>query len=588
MKKKIFTYILLLALIEIFLVNYTQLFFPNANMVMEISDAGELKNAWLCEQDGVQEVRFSKTTSNIWNGHISNRYFNLDEDVEIDLSKETARCTGSGYPIKYVPLDNFTNNSMYQNIRVIVIYSNLFKQISAFLICNLGLLLIACRIKKYKINVGSIFENFIYSSAAFKEIGMKTVLVTILVSAATIILKPGCDYEVIAQTAAINLSGIDVYQVHDIVERFIYDVEFLAYPYFPVMTIFYSLAGIFSFGYSPFYLHTPFEVLAAICLKIVNMGLINALVLGILGFMSEHNLIQSKNIRKAYLWSVFNPLVFYIAILYIQLDLFPIYCVCIGLLLFAKEEFEPYTGIIAAVLLSAGVSAKLQNILMLPTIVLFLFMAVIKKKEKVSYALFFFALVGLNFFNIYISNSVIGSFVGAARQGQRIWYSVFTFAPEVCLFLTIFVIMLYFLINSFLYSSKIHLKYLACNSMFMLGGIILIFSASMISTPSTLIISFPAFVLCMALEDDWVKRMIIASFSILCVMDVMLTSIGDITASLNYVGKVGIFTQIERQLGNSPEKVKWISILITVSKAGMVAYAALFHKYGTKMLSQKE
>ena len=576
---------LLVICVEFFLVGSVQIFFPNANIVLKLNEDSNLEKGWICGKHDIQEITFKENYSGIWEGFLSNNNYNLEEHIEIDLSCGAARSIENNYPTKVVNVEKITPH--YSNIQVLIIYNNLFKQISAFAICNIILFYTFFRLKKSQKSLTDILGNFLYNLSGLKIIGKKMIFFSIVVSFLSIIVKPGTDYLATSQAIAMNISGIDVYQVQNIYELYLNDATFVTWPYNPILINFYSLSGILALGYSPFYIHTAFGILPALLLKAVNIILMNAITLSILGFLLDYNMIFAKNVRKIYLWSMLNPLVFYIAILYIQLDIFPIYCVCTGSLLFCKKDFKPETGITGAVLLAFGMSCKMQNILMIPTIALLLFMIAIKNRKKIYYIMLSLVLLAIHYINIYVSNSIIGSFIGANKQGERIWYTVFGMAPELFIYITIFVIVLFFMSNMFLHNSKIKTEYLLCNSMFMLGGVVLVFSASIISTPSTLMISFPAFILCMAIEDNWVKRTVIALFSFLCVIDVMFSSIGDITNMLNYVGKEGIFTALESRLLGTAEGTKWVSLINTIAKAAMTAYAILFYKYGSKMLTKE-
>lgn len=586
--KSLLTILIVFVLIfmEVFLINYIQLFFPNANVVMQCSTERQLEKVWICEKDAVQEIPFVNGTDNIWEVFVSNNYFDLEDHFIIDLNNEYAISVENSYPIRLINEERIHNR--YPGIIVMVVYNNIVIQSIAFVICNIILGLFVFLIKRYRINFADIFENLIYDTSIIGLVGKKTIIFTIIISIFSIIFKPGFDCNVISSILAINLTGVDIYQLQNILEIYVNDIVFVSWPYNPWMLVFYSLVENFAVGFLSFCTRTTFLILSAILIKITNMILMNAIVLAVLSFLLDHGLIQPPNIRKVYLWSIFNPLVFYVAILFVQLDIFPIYCVCTGMLLFVKKNFKIYSGIMAAVLIAVGVSCKMQNILMMPTIILFWFMIALRNRKKIAYVFLSFMLVSINFLNIYVTNSVIGSFISANKQGERIWYTTFAYAPEAYIYVTFFAIVMFFLSNVFLYSDRIEAKFLLCNSLFMIGGIALIFSGTIISTPSTLIITFPAFILCMAVEDNWVKRMLISICSFLCVTDVMFCSTGDITGFLSYFGQEGIFTEIERMLTGTPEGIKWFSTLFTIARAALASYAMLFYKYGGKMLSKSK
>lgn len=570
--------------IELFLLGFVQLFFPNANIVIQVGENKELEKVYICEKDFVQELEFQKGSLNEYEIMIQNNNFHLEEKLIVDWDEKKANTTMNNYFVRLIPI-NFILE-IQEEIWIGVIYNNLLRQIILFMVYNIIFFCILYIFRRHQVNFKEICENFIYNDSSLKIVGKKLIIFSILITVLSIVMKPGGDCSPILKTLAVNLSGIDAYQFQNIYQIYIHDVEFVMWPYNPIMLVFYSLFGILNFGYSPFYISTAFDILPAIFLKIINILLMNGVVLGVISCLLEYEMVKKENIKKIYLWSIFNPLVYYIAIIYIQLDVLPMYCVCMGLLLFVKKNFKIETGIIAAILLSLGLFCKMQNILLIPTVLLFLFITGLKNRKKIRYVMAFLLLCFINILNIYVTNGVIGTFLGANKQGQRIWFTTFAYAPKVYIFITIFVIIFLFLINLFQCSSHINQENFVYNSLLMLGAIVLIFSASIISTPSTLIIAFPAFILLMGLEDDWMKRMFISLFSILCACCEMFTNVGDITASLNYFGKEGIFTVLQRKFLGTPDEIKLNSILFTVSKAAMIAYALLFYKYGIKLLKK--
>lgn len=572
--------------IELFLFGFVQLFFPNVNVVLRGGENEELENAYLCEKDHVQELEFRRNILNQYEIIIENDYFKLKENLSIDLGRKKVNTEIGNYAAKLVNLGSILE--VHEYVWIVVIYNNLLKQILMFIICNLIFIYILSILKKYKVGFANLCENFIYNISGLKLVGKKLIIFSIVIAILSIMIKPGCDCVPIARTLAIHLSGVDVYQFQNIYELYVNNMEFVMWPYNPIMLLFYSFSNILGLGYAPFYIDTIFDLLPALLLKIMNILLMNATVFGGISFLLDYRIIKKENVQKIYLWSIFNPLVYYVAILFIQLDVFPMYCVCMGLLLFVKKDFRMETGIVAAVLLSMGVFCKMQNILLIPTVLLFLFFIALKNQKKIPYMFLFFVFSFLSVLNIYVTNPVIGSFIGANKQGERIWFTVFAYAPSLYVFITVFVIVFIFLLNLFQCSSNIKQEYFLCNSLLMLGVIVLVFSASIISTPSTLIITFPAFILLMGLENNWMKRMVISLFSILCVICEMFTGVGDITAFLNYFGMKGIFETIEIELMGTAEGIRWFSLLFTVSKAAMVAYAFLFYKYGVMLLKKTE
>jgi len=116
-----------------------------------------------------------------------------------------------------------------------------------------------------------------------------------------------------------------------------------------------------------FYDAAGYHFAEAVLIKVLNTGLLSLTILGILSFLLDERLIEERQAKTIYYWSVFHPLTYWIAVVYIQLDAFPVYCITLGFLLLNKCH---KMWMISAVMIAAGVSAKSQELLVMPVVLL--------------------------------------------------------------------------------------------------------------------------------------------------------------------------------------------------------------------------
>lgn len=517
---------------------------------------------------------------------INNSFFNYTDEISIDLDSNKAFSSNN---IKTFIIDIDKIASFYPNIKILVAKPNIFKQTVLFAILNISMLIVAGVLYKKRITLQNLICSLVYDINTVKIIGKHTIAAFVFLAVSSILLKPGVDYESFSKSMYMFISGVDIYQCQYIAGDYIFNNEFPPFPYNPIMVIFYSFANILAFGYKPFYLHMKYELLSAILFKITNIILMEALTVSIIGFLLDYDIIKKDKAKNIFIWSMLNPLTFYISIIYIHLDILPIYCLSVGLMLLIKKNFKFENGIVAAVLIAAGVSCKMQNILLIPTTILFFFMIMIKEKCKKSICILgSLVLMIVNYIVMYSTNSLIGEFLSNLAITARVWFSVFALTQGVYIYLTMLGVIMLFIRNAFCINSKTELTHMLLNTFFMFGVIVMVFSGTMLSTLSTLTISFPAFVLLIALEDDWIKRIMIVGFSALCVFDVMFSREGDITAFLNYFDRPGFFQSLYLYFQDMPDdiKYKYVSILCTISKAAMLSYAGLFFNYSKKTIQK--
>lgn len=324
----------------------------------------------------------------------------------------------------------------------------------------------------------------------------------------------------------------------------------------------------------------------AMLIKMVNTGLVSMTVLGILSFLLDERLIEEKQAKTIYYWSVFNPLTYWIAVIYIQMDAFPVYCITLGLLLLNKHH---KMWLVSAVMAAAGLSAKSQELLILPVILLTaVTLHLVKAAPSETLSKKYFALAKyiavlsgvlillLGIF--YIKKEAFYNVATHTPQTARVWWTILSYAPGVSLFITTAGLVLAALLGAFSYHLGMSRPSLVIRGLYYCGMVILVFSFSILSTPGACLNSLGAFVLLYSFAKDNYQRFIYAAGSILIAFSEIFSSIGDITASLLFVGRTPIFTWLEQRLAQTEAGAGYASILFTIAHAAMLAYAVLFYK----------
>lgn len=507
----------------------------------------------------------------------------IDDFVIINSGERSIRLEQSNLIYNVVDCNDVMPDR-YPDILILTIKNRISIKCILFVLCNLLLLFFCFLIKNKGIDRKKIYDNLLYNGSSNLKFDLKYIVVAIVIAITTCMIKPGCDLDPISRCMTLFLSGVDVYQFQYIYEVGIEDVQFLTWPYNPIMLIIYAIPSLFTFGYKPFNMIVKFNINYIIVYKVINCILLCITILSLINFLNEKGLVKNKDVKKIFMLSLYNPLVYYIAVVFIQLDVLPMYCLCIGTLLLAKKDSDILCQILCGILLAIGTTAKLQNILFLPSICLLFFILKIRFRADKKYVFgTFISLFIFQYIIIYLLNDGIGNLLSQSKQADRIWYSIFHLSQDYVIYITFFVLIFLFLSNTFVIRGNYGTHDLILNMLYINAAIVLLFSASMISTPSTLIHVLPAFVIYVSLNEDSTNILMVTILSILCVTDVIFSDIGDISACLEYFGKEPIFTRIQNQILDG----KYISFLSSISKASMVAYAFLFIREAKKIIQKK-
>ena len=429
--------------------------------------------------------------------------------------------------------------------------------------------------------------KIVYSRSGVENIGKKTIIIPFIITAISIIIYHGCDLVPLAESIKLSGSGTDIYQLFACLNKY-KDIELFLWQYDGMMLAFYKLVSFMS--YIPF----KFDVNSyhwgyTILYKIINIILLNLTAISLVSFMLDHNIIPREKSKNIYLWTVLNPVTFYVAVVFIQFDALPLYLFTLGILLLDNIEDNK---ILPFLLIAFGISCKIPMMMAMPVIGMMGLYFLLKSrgdrlKKLILYFLFFFIMLLIIFFIPRILHAPLGVAYSGMRAAQRMWWTTVQYAPVVYLFVTVMIVEIICLLNYVKLNLKVSVVDLIQNSLLIVATIIYGFSFSVLSTPGIFIITLPAFAFVYARMEDNLQRFIFGFGGLLMVVYVLFSSIGDISATAVFFGGKAYFIEIEHMYAGTPTGTQINSVLHTVSNSAMLGYAVIFFKEAGKYLKIK-
>ena len=168
-------------------------------------------------------------------------------------------------------------------------------------------------------------------------------------------------------------------------------------------------------------------------------------------------------------------------------------------------------------------------------------------------------------------------FLSQNPQSKRIWYTAFPYVHDaVYLYLTLFFVILFLGLVGMQFRSDLSKSQLLFGALLANGALVLLFSATILDTLSTYILSYPALIYILYHEKDDLRTFFIWVISALILTGWVFGSVGDLTSALHYFGQGGVFEQLEKKLAGTAHGLKLTSTLFTLNKAGLALYAILF------------
>lgn len=524
-----------------------------------------------------------KEADNRYRGSVSVENHSYQLDVMTN-GMQIENCSIDGDVQPFVSIARYTTSGYYSNTYCVRLKEANPARAFVFglflLVFVLAFWRIFCETKQSRSGI----SVFTYSAAGFHAVGKKPIIISFAIALISLVFYYGCDLNVISESIIMWQKGIDIYQLDACINEYKH-MELYMWQYEGAMLAGYGLPSYLVYPLLTFFRPEAYHWVQALTYKLINILLINGTVLSVLSFLLEKKAVQEAQAKSIYYFSVFNPLTFWIALIFIQFDMLPIYCITLGILLLAQVKQHSFTG---AFMLGYGLSCKVTGLMLLPSVCFLLVSLLVSfcniRKNLLRYGTFFAATIILLFFVPRMTNSPIHSAFHAVPQANRIWYTVFPYVHDLLfVYVAIAGLVFVFLQSTMEWNIKSTLEEYLVRTLLMFAVITLVFSALTISTPSFYLTTLPAFILFSAYSVNNYERLLKSAFSILSVASFVLRPEGDITATMKFFGHQPFFTQILSAFEEQGLAVQWNSLLFTLSVAAMLAYAKVFVSFMSKI-----
>jgi hypothetical protein len=428
---------------------------------------------------------------------------------------------------------------------------------------------------------------FVYGPEVFSVVTAHQIAIAALVCAATVFSVVGVDAKPIYYIVQLFNHGVDVYQfqvVHKAIDHF----EFLHFPYNPSMLIFLGLVDAVLDPLTnllPVYNSYPY--LQILVSKFLNFGLIFLTCGAIASFLLKHGFV--KAITPARFWlAVFNPLVFYIGILYVQYDTVPAYFITLGLLNLASLVGKGgFSGLVTAL----GISMKMQCFLLAPLVAgtavftgIFAAFSRARVRWFLKYSIAAAVVLIASYLLIYRSGTPFHFLLSNFSQKERIWFTVLHYAPGLVLFLaplSILVATGVFLgrLNDTTTDSQIPLQ-----AVLGIGAVVCAFSMMHMYTPSTFLQLTAPIALVVLSGSAW-QAALACVWGCFIAANWAFCEIGDISRVFGY--QTAVFTKFFAELPEA-DRLRLNSLLFTAGVAGMAGLIGLFMQRSRALSAARE
>ncbi len=502
---------------------------------------------------------------------------------------ECSKMQGGGY-YDVEKISDITSYSLYQDVYCVKLNAASKWHLVVFTVYSVLFSVLFWGILKKEIFAGKQYTHVLtYSHTAFLHIGWKPVMVSMIAALASLAVYYGCDLNVLSETIILYQKGIDFYQMFAALNDY-KQAGLLMWQYDGSMFAGYHFVSYLIYPFLHYFDPHQYHWIQAACYKLFHMALYNLLVLSVISYLADHDFISESKIKKVYYWSVFNPLTFYVAILFIQFDMLPAYCITLGVLLLSKLQNKKR---LSAMLLAFGISCKMTMFLLIPLLAfLIVFVMLQQRKQMKKQKLCFFAVLCmlLAVFLVLprILRTPLSAALGHLAQAERIWFTTIPYAPEVFLFVAVFGLAVLHIFHLCSVHLGIKKERMILNTLYGIGAVVLIFSFATLATPAFFLETIPAFVLFYASAEDDFQSFWFGILGMMIAANMMFMPEGDITASLLFIGKQPVFTSICRMMEQMGQGVRWNSLLHTISSSAMFAYAVIFAKKGKLLLQSHE
>ena len=486
-------------------------------------------------------------------------------------------CTVEGKERAIIPVSRFITSDDYLRTYCVPVKDNTAKRLLPGTLFFFGIFSLFCLALREIGRAGSGWSYLTYSAAAVRAVGKKPILLSFLVTSISLFIFYGCDLKPLSESIILWQKGIDLFQLFACINPYKF-VELYSWQYEGAMLAAYSLPSYLLYptlgGFRP----ESYHWLQSLLYKIFNMLLINGTVLSLMSFLLERGFLRKECAREVYYFSVFNPLCFWIAIIFIQFDILPVYCTLLGLLLLSDVPKNKWS---AALFLGFGVACKVTYLMLLPSMAfLMLTLFVRDKKARKDWILFGLGF-GLLLFVFLLLPRILHTPLHLAYrdlpQTKRLWRLAFPLvSTEIRTYAAIVGLVIAFLWSVLHWDTEAAMPIQILRTVLMLAVIMFTFSSLTLSTPSFYLVSLPAFVLLVRQSRNRYECVLKSILSLLVVTQFLLRPEGDITATLWFFGKTPVFTRVLRAVEASGKALWWKSFLYSVSYGAMLVYLKLF------------
>ena len=486
-------------------------------------------------------------------------------------------CEVAGKEKEFIPVSRYITSGDYLGTYCVQLKQQTAQRFRLGAILFAGILALFGLALRENRRAGRARTLFTYSGAAVREIGRKPILLSFAVTGISLVIFYGCDLKPLAESIILWQKGIDLFQLFACLNRY-KGIELYAWQYEGMMLAGYSLPSYLLYptlgGFQP----GAYHWLQSFLYKMLNMLLMNGTVLSLMSFLLERGFLKEERAREVYYFSVFNPLCFWIAIIFIQFDMLPVYCTLLGLLLLSDVQKNKWS---AALFLGFGVACKVTYLMLLPSMAfLMLTLFVRDKKARKDWILFGLGF-GLLLFVLLLLPRILPTPLHLAYrdlpQTKRLWRLAFPLvSTEIRTYAAIVGLVIAFLWSVLHWDTKAAMPIQILRTVLMLAVIMFTFSSLTLSTPSFYLVSLPAFVLLVRQSRNRYECVLKSMLSLLVVTQFLLRPEGDITATLWFFGKTPVFTRVLQAVEASGKALWWKSFLYSVSYGAMLVYLKLF------------
>lgn len=526
-------------------------------------------------------------------------------DLKIKLDEENKRIDEVIYNDQkleennIIKLTDYTNyDSTYKNMPLFMINRNVVKKMCASIALAIVTTIIISIIllkemKETKKENKKFLGIFTYSTSFLKLLKKKDFIILILIFAITLFVTVGCDAKVIANVGNLFAEDIDIYQLQ-VNSKLITGREYAEFPYNPLMlciwgglmTIFRPITKILPvIGNYPY-----FEVGI---LKLFSLIFIFLTISTVLSFLLDKKIINEKKAKWVYYLSLFNPITFYVAILFVQLDALTLYLIVAGTVLLSNLNKNRFLGIL---LLSIGLMLKMQILFLIPTAVIaILYIIFYNCNDKLATKIYrvlkcgiIFGWIALTTFVIlYIMKTPFYHLESNLAQSERLWYTTIQYASTTYIYISLGALAIATILFVLNIHSKMKKENVIMASLIYYSVIIFLFSFAILPTPSIYIVTLGGMIIMLATEQDKLKNIIITLVSTLIIVCPMFSDYGDISKIVKNPNEQGVITTF---IQNMPEKdkIKTNSITFTVSAVSMLTYAIFMGQKSINLLKERE